>query len=197
MANISPSRNSLRNSAARSMFRYCSPVSLETGCDATGLPPASLASALHRFPLLLPCLFRLAVAYRIGWRARQRLAARRHDRLETLHPREPFEIGFHHRPWRGWRAGPEQHLLHRHVVAIPFFAVAPVLRGQLPALVRRVLALFEAAQLLFRTDLQPELYHHRPGIRQLALEIVDLAIGPSPGLLGGESLHALHQHAAI
>src|ERR1700722_6874623 len=44
-ANIWPFRNSLQNSAARSMLRYCSSVSLETGFDATGTPTGSLASA--------------------------------------------------------------------------------------------------------------------------------------------------------
>jgi hypothetical protein len=37
---ISPSRNSLLNSAARSMARYCSSVSSETGFDATENLPA-------------------------------------------------------------------------------------------------------------------------------------------------------------
>src|SRR6202044_1211278 len=100
---------------------------------------------------LLPGLLRLDFSRGIGRRIIQRLADCRHDRLETPHPREPLEIRFHHRPWRGERAGLLQHLLDRHVVAVPFFAVAPVLRRQLPALVRRILALFEASQLLFRT----------------------------------------------
>src|SRR5271157_5572344 len=71
-----------------------------------------------------------------------------HDGRQTLHPGEPLEIAFDHGPGRDIGAGLDEHLLDGLGVGVPLLAVAPVFVGQLPALVGRLLALFEAAQLL-------------------------------------------------
>src|ERR1019366_8117355 len=152
----------------------------------------------HSSPrLLLLRSLRSAPPHRIGRFVIQRPTHRTHDGLQALHPPEPFEVRFHYGPWRGERARPQQHVFHGFVVAAPLLAVAPILRRQLPTLVRCVLALLEPLQLFFGTDLQPELHHHGAGVPKLPFEIVDLPVGPLPGVLRAESLHALHQHAPV
>src|ERR1022692_4824600 len=160
-------------------------------------PAARFLSVCIYVHLRFRFLLFLRRPHRVGRLVIQRLTHRVHDGLQALHPPEPFEVRFHNGPWRGERARPQQHIFHGFVVAAPFLAVAPILRRQLPALVRRVLALLEPFQLFFGTDLQPELHHHGAGVHKLPLEIVDLTIGPLPGVLRAESLHALHQHAAV
>src|ERR1017187_2612646 len=189
-------RNSVRRSPAVS-----SSWSLRFNARAGGWPrsdPLSVCICVHLwFPSSLSLLLRSAPPHRIGGLVIQRLTHCVHDGLHHLHPPEPFEVRFHHGPWRGERARPQQHIFHGFVVAAPFLAVAPILRRQLPALVRRVLALLEPFQLFFGTDLQPELHHHGACVHKLPLEIVDLPIGPLPRVLRAESLPALHQHAAV
>jgi hypothetical protein len=45
--------------------------------------------------------------------------------------------------------------------------------------------------------MQPELADDHPEIDQLALELVDLGIGPAPRCLAGESLDARDKHAPL
>src|ERR1039458_9081191 len=132
-------RNSVRRSPAVS-----SSWSLRFNARAGGWPQRPLI-CVHLCPSVVPfslsLLLRSAPPHRVGRLVVQRPAHRLHDSLQTLHPPEPLEVRFHHRPWRGERARPQQHIFHGFVVAAPFLAVAPILRRQLPALVRRVLAL--------------------------------------------------------
>src|SRR3954451_7180704 len=77
-------------------------------------------------------------------------------------------------------AGPGDHLLHGLVIGAALVAVSPVLVGQFPALQRVVPAPLEALELLVGRDVDPELDQHHPLVRQAALEVVDLAVGPVP-----------------
>ena len=65
------------------------------------------------------------------------------------------------------------------------------------ALVGRGLAVAEAAQLLVLADVEPELEDDHPVLDELALELVQLAVGAPPLRLGRESLQALDEHAAV
>src|SRR6185503_19511167 len=76
-------------------------------------------------------------------------------------------------------------------------AVPPVLRADLVGPEGVLLPGAEAAQLLVPGDVQPELADHHPEGRLVRLELVDLAVGPPPFLLGAETLHALHEDAPV
>ena len=94
-------------------------------------------------------------------------------------------------------AGLGQHLVHGHLVLGPLLPVAPVLVGDLPLLLGGVLALGEAGQLGVLVDVDPEFDHHRAPVGQIALEFVDLVVGPLPVLLAAEALQPLHHHPAV
>src|SRR6476659_978200 len=117
--------------------------------------------------------------------------------LQRLDAREELVVGGDHVPRRGIGRGALDHVVHRARVGGPLLAVAPVLGGDLEALVRDVLARLEAAQLLGGRDGQPELGDDGAGLGELLLELVDLAVGAHPVELGAELLHALHQHAPV
>ena len=55
----------------------------------------------------------------------------------------------------------------------------------------------KTAQLLFRADVDPELYHDHAKIDQLTLELVDLAVGALPLRFVAESLDPLDHHPAV
>src|SRR3954453_12868871 len=95
------------------------------------------------------------------------------------------------------RWGAPEHLLQRGLVGGALLAVAPVLVGELPALQGILAAPLEALQLLGLGDVQEELGEDQAVVGQHALEVVDLAVGPPPLLLGGEALDALDEHAPV
>src|SRR6185437_6082217 len=89
------------------------------------------------------------------------------------------------------------HVADRALVRLPLVAVAPVLGGDLEALVTGLLPLAEATQLLLLVDLQPELHDDDARSHEGVLEVDDLAVGPHPVRLGGEAFDALDEHAAV
>ena len=105
----------------------------------------------HRSRRAPPCR---PAHFRPGFSAR---SSRSHAVFSTLMRAQVLVVGLDERPRRLARAGPLDHVVDRELVGIPAVAVAPVLVGQLPPLVGRRLALLEAAQLLVRGDVQPEL----------------------------------------
>ena len=94
-------------------------------------------------------------------------------------------------------AGLLQHLVDGLLILGPFLPVAPVFLRELPLFFRGVLPGVEALQLGIRIDLDPEFQHHGAPLRQLALEFVDLIVGPLPVLFGAEALQPLHHHPAV
>ena len=83
--------------------------------------------------------------------------------------------------------------MRRDGVLVPAFAVAPVLVLQFPLLVRRDLAGFEARQLFFLADLQPEIQQNDAAVDELLFEIVDFSERPPPFVVTGEALDALEE----
>src|SRR5262249_50217060 len=83
------------------------------------------------------------------------------------------------------------------LVGLPLGAVAPVLLGELVLFVGRLLAIAKARQLLVGGDVQPELLHQAARLRQLLLEVVDLAVGALPLARAAETFDALDQHAPV
>ena len=94
-------------------------------------------------------------------------------------------------------AGAVNHVARRLLVGLPFAAVAPVLGRDLVAFVTDLLALLEALELFLRADLEPELDQHASVAHELLLEVVDLAVGAHPVVLGAQALDALDQHAPV
>jgi hypothetical protein len=75
--------------------------------------------------------------------------------------------------------------------------LAPVLVGELPGLQRISAAALEALELLGVGDVQEELDDDHAVVGEHALELVDLAVGALPLLLGREALHTLDEHAPV
>src|SRR3990170_6267038 len=119
------------------------------------------------------------------------------DRLQCLDARVELVVRLDDRPRRKVGAGLEEHVFRGALVIFPLAPVAPVLLGDLPLLVVCVLTFLEAAQLLLLADVHPELEDDRAGFQQLALELIDLAVGALPRSLGTIPLDALDQHAPI
>src|SRR5258706_1078307 len=117
--------------------------------------------------------------------------------LERLDAREVLVVGGDDVPRSRVGGGALDHVVHGARVIRPLLAVAPVLGGDLEALVGRFLARLEAAQLLARGDRKPELRDDGTGLDDLLLELVDLAIGAHPVELGSESLDTLDHHAPV
>ena len=76
------------------------------------------------------------------------------QRPQHLQPRVVLIVAFDQRPWRLPRARVAT-MSSTAFVRFPLLAIAPVLVGQLPALVRQALALLEAPQLLVLADVHP------------------------------------------
>src|SRR4051812_172597 len=100
-------------------------------------------------------------------------------------------------PWRVRGARALDHVGGRHLVFVPFVAVAPILARDLEALEARLLALLEAAQLLLFRDLQPVLGDDGAVARELLLERVDLRVGAQPVGLAAEALDALDEDPPV
>ena len=75
--------------------------------------------------------------------------------------------------------------------------VAEILQPDLVVLMRVVEPRDHAPLLLLRADMDQELDDAHAVVGELALELVDLAIGPLPGVLAAKTLDALDQHAAV
>src|SRR5690554_6242541 len=86
-----------------------------------------------------------------------------------------------------------EHLVDGALVVIPALAVAPVLVGELVALVGRSGAGLEASELLVLVVGEEELDHHPAVGQQLLLEVGDVAVGPLPLGPGGEPLVPVHR----
>src|SRR6185437_12860638 len=82
------------------------------------------------------------------------------QRPQHLHPGEGLVLRLDQRPGRDLGAGPVDHVAHRPLVLGPLRAVPPVLLRDLEALEGDLLALVEAAELLLRAHLEPELRQH-------------------------------------
>ena len=83
-------------------------------------------------------------------------------------------IGGHDRPRRPGRVRGRQQLLVGALVTVPLRAGGQVALVELPMLGGVIQALLQALALLFLADVQHELEHHRTGLAQQALEIVDM-----------------------
>src|SRR3954451_4565097 len=116
---------------------------------------------------------------------------------QDLDPGPALVLGLDQGPGRVGRAGPVDHVVDGRLVLAPPLAVAPVLRRDLEPLELRPLALLEAPELLVLADGEPELDHDDAGLRELLLEVVDLAVGPQPLGRAGEALHALDQDPPV
>ena len=119
------------------------------------------------------------------------------QRAQHLQPRVILVVAFDQGPGRVPGACGGDHVVHRLLVRLPLLAIAPVLVGQLPALVRQTLALLEAPQLFVLGDVHPVLHQDDAMGHQLRFEVVDLGVGPLPLGVGGEAFDALHQDAAV
>ena len=119
------------------------------------------------------------------------------DGPQHLDPGKVLVVGLDQGPGRQSRGSPVHHVADRGDVLIPFFAISPILFGNLEALEFRILALLESPQLLVSTDLEPELDDHGSSRHQLVFEIVDFGVGPQPILLGAESLDSFDQHPTV
>ena len=95
------------------------------------------------------------------------------------------------------RARQGEHVPDGDLIGLPLAPVAPVLGVHLVALVEGGLAVAEAAQLLLLADVEPELEDDDPVLGQLALELVELAVGPPPFRLARKSLQALDEDPAV
>src|SRR4029077_1711835 len=82
-------------------------------------------------------------------------------------------------------------------VLVGLGAVAPVLLGDLPPAQRVVLADLEPPELLLGTDVQPQLDDDDAFEGVGPLELDDLLVGPTPLLVGRESLDAFDEHAPV
>src|SRR6185312_142162 len=116
---------------------------------------------------------------------------------QDLDARVPLAVAADDLPRRVRRVGLVEHLLGGVDVFVPVLAVAPVLGADLPALVGIVLALLETPLLLVLGDGQEHLHQDHAVVDELALELVDLAVGALPRLLLAELLHALDEHAPV
>src|SRR5574338_258475 len=116
---------------------------------------------------------------------------------QDLDPGEILIVRLHQGPGRNFGAGAVHHVAHRMLVVGGPLPVAPVLGGDLEALVGLGLPLMEAGELLVGADGQPELHHQPPSPHHLVLEIVDLGIGPHPVGLRAKALDPLHQHPTV
>src|SRR5438046_5666451 len=119
------------------------------------------------------------------------------NRLQHLDSREVLVVCFDQRPWRKLRRRAIDHVGDRLLVRAPLGAIAPVVRRDLEALERRLLARLEALQLLGLAHLEPELANNRVVVDELLLELVDLLVRAAPVELGTIAFDALDQHAPI
>src|SRR3954466_14339917 len=116
---------------------------------------------------------------------------------QDLDPGPALVLGLDQGPGRAGRAGAVDHVVDGLFVLVPPLAVSPVLRRDLEPLELHVLAFLEAPELLVLADGEPELDYDDAGLRELLLEVVDLAVGPQPLGRAGEALHALDQDPPV
>lgn len=119
------------------------------------------------------------------------------DGVDGHHPRDPFLVGVDGGPRCRSRGGAVEHVVRRRDILRPPLVIADVVDGQLPALVRVDEALGEAPQLLFRRDVEKDLHQRHAVIDQLALELVDLAVGARPFGRRGDALDPLDEDASV
>ena len=105
-----------------------------------------------------------------------------HD-LQRLDTRILLVDGFQDVPRRELGRCLLDHLIDRGLVLVPLLAVAPVLIGDLPLLLRICLALLEALELRLLVDLDPELDDDCAPVGELLLELIDLVICSLPVVL--------------
>ena len=79
----------------------------------------------------------------------------------------------------------------------PLFAIAPVLRRDLPVSIRVPLPLRKARELLVAVYLKPELEDDTAIVEPLRFHLVDLFVGSAPLPLRGKALDPLHQDPSI
>src|SRR4051794_12670846 len=117
--------------------------------------------------------------------------------LDDLHTGPFLLLTRHDVPWRELVVGAGEHLIDRLLVLLDLVAIAPVLVGELPATDGVLLPVLESAQLLLRTDLQPELDDDHALEHERAFELNDLLVCALPLFWGGVALDPFDEHASV
>src|SRR5450631_276644 len=190
-----PARSTATNASAQAPSSSTAFLTLERSPGRRARSAMAMASATAMAqPICVRRMSLTSIAGRSGSEPRLDALA---EHLERLDAREELIVGGDHVPRGEIRGRAVDHVVHRALVLRPLLAVAPVLVGDLEALVGSLLARLEAAQLFRGRDGEPELHHEGARARELLLEVVDLVVGAHPVELGGEALDPLDQHAPV
>lgn len=125
--------------------------------------------------------------------AREGVWHRPHD----LHAGEPLVVAFDERPRWAPCARTTHHLVDGVDVGVPPLVVPPILVGHLPALVRRLLSVAEAAEQLVLADVEEELHDDRAVVDELLLKRVDIVVSTLPFVRPGRALDAPDEHLPV
>src|ERR1019366_3560626 len=117
--------------------------------------------------------------------------------LEDAHASPLLVVRFDQVPGRHRGAGPVDQVADRPLVGVPLLAIAPVVRGDLEPLERRLLARLEPGELLFLADREPELHDDDAPAREGVFEVDDLAVSAHPVGFRGEALDPLDEHTPV
>jgi len=102
------------------------------------------------------------------------------DCREDFQPGEILVVGLDQRPRRLTRAGSLDHVVDGLLIRVPLLSIPPVLVGQLPAFVDRMLARAETLELFALRNVNPVLDEDDSMSDELGLELVDLGVRARP-----------------